>query len=76
MLRKTITVQDEIYNSLDFENYNSFSEIVGIALKLLLEKEREERYKKAILEASKDPLYISDMKEINDDFKYIDTEIE
>lgn len=76
MLRKTITVQDEIYNSLDFEKYNSFSELVGTALKLLIEKERDERYKKGVLEASKDPLYLADMKEINDDFKYIDTEID
>ena len=36
----------------------------------------KEQYKKAMIEASKDKLYIDDMKNIENEFKYSDYEIE
>lgn len=78
MLRKTITINDSLYNLLEstsiIKKYSSFSELVSNALEVLIEKNTKEQYKKAMIEASKDKLYLQDMKEIEDDFKYIDLE--
>ena len=60
---------------MNLDKYNSFSELVGIALKLLIDKEKEENYKKAMIEASKDKLYLEDMKKIENDFKFSDSEL-
>jgi len=78
MIRKTITIDDALYKKISsddiLENFSSFSDMVSNALKLLLEKKRKEEYKKAMIEASKDPLYLQDIKEISEDFKHIDRE--
>lgn len=78
MLRKTVTINDSLYNTLESANiikqYSSFSELISSALEVLIEKNRKEQYKKAILEASKDKLYLEDIKEIEEDFRYVDWE--
>jgi len=78
MLRKTVTIQNDIFESLELHQilsqYNSFSEMVSSALKLLIEKQKKEQYKKAMLEASTDELYLQDMQEIEEAFKYVDGE--
>ena len=78
MLRKTVTIQNDIFESLKshqiLSQYNSFSEMVSSALKLLIEKQKKEQYKKAMLEASTDALYLQDMQEIEEAFKYVDGE--
>ena len=78
MIRKTITVKNDILESLELHQiltqYNSFSEMVSSALKLLIEKQKKEQYKNAMLKASTDELYLQDMKEIEADFKYVDGE--
>ncbi|MCT7527186.1 hypothetical protein [Aliarcobacter cryaerophilus] len=78
MLRKTVTINDNLYNMLIsskiIEKYSSFSELVSTSLELLIEKNKKEQYKKAMIEASKDKLYIKDMEDIENDFKYIDFE--
>ncbi len=78
MVRKTITVKNDIFESLELNQiltqYNSFSEMVSSALKLLIEKQKKEQYKNAMLKASTDELYLQDMKEIESDFKYVDGE--
>ena len=78
MIRKTVTIKNDIFESLELNQiltqYNSFSEMVSNALKLLIEKQKKEQYKNAMLKASTDELYIQDMKEIEADFKYIDGE--
>ena len=78
MLRKTVTIDDNLYNTLISskltEKYSSFSELVSTSLELLIEKSKKEQYKKDMIEASKDRLYIQDMEEISNDFKYIDFE--
>ena len=78
MLRKTITIQPDIFKALELNQittqYQSFSEMVSSALQLLIEKQKKEAYKKAMLEASQDSLYLEDMKEIDKAFYYADNE--
>ena len=78
MLRKTITLQPDIFQALELNQilnqYQSFSEMVSSALQLLIEKQKKEQYKKSMIEASKDILYLEDMREINEAFSYADNE--
>ena len=78
MVRKTVTIKDDLFHNLRanhlINQYQSFSELVSNALQLLIEKQKKEQYKKAMIEASKDKLYIDDMKSIEDEFKYSDFE--
>jgi Arc/MetJ-type ribon-helix-helix transcriptional regulator len=80
MVRKTVTINDELFETLEvnhlMDKYHSFSEMVSSGLQLLIEKQKKEQYKKAMLEASTDPLYIEDMQEVEEDFKYADIESE
>ena len=76
MLRKTVTINDNLYNMLISskitEKYSSFSELVSTSLELLIEKNKKEQYKEGMIEASKDKL--KDMEDIENDFKYVDFE--
>jgi len=78
VVRKTVTIQDDIFQTLELNQitnqYQSFSEMVSSALQLLIEKKRKEQYKKAMIEASKDSLYLKDMKETEEAFYYVDNE--
>lgn len=78
MVRKTVTIKNDIFDALEFNQiatqYSSFSEMVSSALQLLIEKKQKEQYKKALLEASKDEMYLKDMQEIEENFKYADSE--
>ena len=78
MVRKTVTIQPDVFQALEVNNimeqYQSFSEMVSTSLKLLIEKQKKEQYKKAMLEASHDKLYMEDMREIEDVFSYADNE--
>ncbi len=76
MVRKTVAIRDDLFQSLELNHiigkYQSFSELVSNALQLLIEKQKKEQYKLAMIEASKDQLYIEDMKIIEDEFQYSD----
>jgi Arc/MetJ-type ribon-helix-helix transcriptional regulator len=78
MVRKTVAIKDDLFHNLELhhltDKYQSFSELVSNALQLLIEKQKKEHYKKAMIEASKDKLYIQDMKSIEDEFQYADFE--
>jgi len=78
MVRKAITIQPDIFQALEMNNimeqYQSFSEMVSSSLKLLIEKQKKEQYKKALFEASQDKLYMDDMREIENAFSYADHE--
>ncbi|MCH9739563.1 MAG: hypothetical protein K0U38_01795 [Epsilonproteobacteria bacterium] len=78
MVRKTVTIKNDVFDALEFNQiasqYQSFSEMVSSALQLLIEKKQKEQYKKAMLEASNDELYRQDMQEIEEGFKYVDSE--
>lgn len=78
MVRKTIALKDDLFHTLELnqiiDKYQSFSELVSNALQLLIEKQKKEQYKKAMIEASKDQLYIDDMNSIEEEFQYADFE--
>ncbi|SFV61464.1 hypothetical protein MNB_SV-12-1772 [hydrothermal vent metagenome] len=78
MVRKTITIQNDLLSSLELNQiisqYKSFSELVSSALQLMIEKHQKEQYRKALIQASMDKLYIQDMQEIEEDFKFVDSE--
>ena len=79
MVRKTVAIKDDLFHSLELNHlinqYQSFSELVSNALQLLIEKQKKEQYKKSMIEASKDELYIQDMKSIENEFQYSDEQI-
>lgn len=78
MVRKTITIPDNLLHNLELNQiigqYQSFSELVSSALQLLIEKQQKEQYRKALIQASNDTLYLQDMQEIEEDFKFSDYE--
>ncbi len=78
MVRKTITINDDLFHNLELnqmlDQYQSFSELVSNALYLLVEKQKNEHYKQAMIDASEDKMYIKDMKRVEDDFQYSDLE--
>ncbi len=78
MVRKTIAIKDELYYNLELQQitkqYQSFSQLVSSALQLLIKQQQKEKYKQAMLEASQDKLYLEDIKNIENDFKYSDAE--
>ena len=79
MVRKTVAIRDDLFHNLRenhiINQYQSFSELVSNALILLIEKQKKEQYKLAMIEASKDKLYINDMKSIENEFQYSDEQI-
>lgn len=56
-----------------FKSMNAF---VESAIKDEIEKIKKKQIREAIIEASKDPMFLSDLKEIEEDFKYADFEEE
>ncbi|WP_457558754.1 hypothetical protein [Candidatus Harpocratesius sp.] len=50
----------------------SVSSLIGNALQEHLKRIKKEQIKKALENASKDPLFLSDIEEITKDFKYTD----
>ncbi len=78
MIRKTIAIKDDLFHNLKanhiINQYQSFSELVSNALQLLIEKQKKEQYKQAMIKASKDKLYIEDMRSVENDFQYLDYE--
>lgn len=63
----------EIVEKGSFKSMNAF---VEYAIKDEIEKIKKKRIKEAIIEASKDPQFISDIKEIERDFQSADFEVE
>jgi Arc/MetJ-type ribon-helix-helix transcriptional regulator len=55
-------------------SYKSINSFVENAIKDELERIKKEEIKKAITEAGNDPLFLADIKEIEEDFKYADFE--
>ena len=61
----------EIVDRGDFKSLNSF---VEAAMRDEIEKLRKEELKKALLEASNDPLFLADINEVERDFEHADFE--
>lgn len=56
-----------------FKSMNAF---VETAIRDELERIKKERIRDAIIEASKDPLFLSDIEEVERDFEYADFDTE
>jgi len=54
--------------------YKSMTSFVENALKNEVKYLRKEKIRKELQEASKDPLFLADIKEVENDFKYSDFE--
>ena len=54
--------------------YKSMNAFVEAAIKDELEKIRKEELQEAILEAGQDPLFLADIKDVENDFQYADFE--
>jgi Arc/MetJ-type ribon-helix-helix transcriptional regulator len=54
--------------------FKSMTDFVESAIKNKLEEIKKEKIKEEIMKASKDPLFLADIKEIEEDFKFIDSE--
>ncbi len=80
MLRKTISIDEHLFLELKNEglldHFKNFSDLVSVSLKNTIESIKKENYKKQIEQMSKDPLVISDIAEIQEDFKYADRELD
>lgn len=79
MLRKTISIDEQIYTELQNEgilkNFKNFSELVSSSLKQTIEERKKENYRKEIAEMQNDPMVQTDINEIQEDFKYADAEL-
>ena len=80
MLRKTISIDEHLFLELKNEglldHFKNFSDLVSVSLKNTIESIKKENYKKQIEQMSKDPLVISDIAEVQEDFKYADRELD
>ena len=79
MLRKTISIDEHLYLELEKEgvldSFKNFSELVSISLQKTIEAMKKENYKRQIEQMVNDPMVIFDIEEIEDDFKYVDGEL-
>jgi len=79
MLRKTISIDEHLYVELEKEgvldSFKNFSELVSTSLKQTIEAMKKENYKKQIAEMAHDPMVLSDIEEVEDDFQYADGEL-
>lgn len=70
---QVMTEAKQIVEKGFFKSMNSF---VESAIRDEIEKIKKERIRKAIIEASKDTMFLSDIKKIEKDFNYADFEEE
>lgn len=74
--KTTFIIKEEIImqvkEAVKTGQYNSMTSFVESALKSEIEKLKKEKIKKELEAASKDPLFLADIEEIEDDFKYTD----
>jgi hypothetical protein len=79
MLRKTISIDEHLYIELEKEgvldSFKNFSDLVSTSLKQTINVMKKENYKKQIEQMANDPMVISDIEEIEDDFKYAEGEL-
>ena len=78
MMRKTISMDESLMLDLQknglLEEFKNFSELVNSALKEKMQAYKKVRYKNLIEAASKDPMFLEDIAQVSDDFKYVDGE--
>ena len=80
MLRKTISIDEHLFLELQNEgildHFKNFSDLVSSSLQKTIESMKKENYRKQIEQMANDPLVISDIEEIQEDFKYVDSELD
>jgi Arc/MetJ-type ribon-helix-helix transcriptional regulator len=69
---QVLTEAKEIVGMGEFKSMNVF---VEVALKDEIKKIKREKIRSAIRAASNDPLFLADIKEIQNDFQYADFEV-
>ncbi|WP_295419682.1 hypothetical protein [Sulfurovum sp.] len=78
MLRKTISIDEHLYLELKNEgvldHFKSFSDLVSSALQKTIDSMKQENYRKQLEQMANDPMVLSDIEEIQEDFKYVDGE--
>ncbi len=76
--KTTFVIKDEIImqvkEAVKEGYYKSMTSFVEDALKSKLDNLKKEKIRKEILKASKDPLFLADIAEIEEDFKHSDFE--
>ena len=77
-LKTTFVIKDELImqvkEAVKYGYYKSLTSFVENALKNELGALKKAKIRKEIIEASKDPLFLADIAEIEEDFKYSDYE--
>lgn len=76
--KTTFVIKDELImqvkEAVKYGYYKSLTSFVENALKNELLALKKAKIRKEIIEASKDPLFLADIAEIEEDFKYSDYE--
>jgi len=78
MLRKTVSIDEHLFSELEkegiLEHFKNFSDLVSSSLQNTVETMKKENYKNQLAQMAKDPIVLDDIEEIQEDFKYIDSE--
>ena len=78
MLRKTVSIDEELFLALQQEgildHFKNFSDLVSSSLQHTLESMKRENYKRQIAQMANDPMVMEDIEEIEEAFKYADSE--
>jgi len=78
VIRKTVSLDENILFNLErcgaLERFSNFSELVSVALREKIEKIEEENYRAQIAAAAKDPMVLEDIRSVEEDFSYADSE--
>ena len=65
-------IMTQVKEAVKAGQYNSMTSFVENALKNEIRKLEKEKIIRELKEASKDPLFLADIEEIEDDYKYTD----
>ena len=67
-------ILDEAKSIVETKRFKSLNRFVEEAIKYEIERIRKEEIKKAIHEASQDPIFLSDIRDAEHDFEFTDFE--
>ena len=76
MVRKTISIDDELFLALEQEgvldHFKNFSELVSTSLQQTIETMRKQNYQRQIAQMAQDPMVMDDIAQIQEAFQYAD----
>lgn len=67
-------ILEEAKNIVKMKKLKSLNSLVEKAIKDEIERIRKEEIKKAFLQASQDPIFLSDLRDVEYDFEFADSE--